>query len=272
MLLNLLSNAIKFTDAGEVRLSLAAEPRGPDRLALEISVSDTGIGVAEDQLARIFDRFEQADASITRRFGGTGLGLSISRAIVERMGGRLTATAEVGRGSVFTVSLEPPTCAPEPAPEVEAAAPERPARSALSGARVLLAEDVAINRELISLLLVRYGVVLTVVENGAEAVEAASRQQFDALLMDMQMPVLDGVEATRRIRASGGPSAEAPVIALTANVLPTQIAVCRAAGMTGHVAKPFTAESLADALEAAVSGPAPPGAERLQGGRPSLTG
>ena len=260
VLLNLLSNAIKFTDAGEVHLTLAAEPSGPGHLALDFAVSDTGIGIDEHQLTRIFGRFEQADASITRRFGGTGLGLSISRAIVERMGGRLTARGEVGRGSVFTASLDLPKAVVR---AVEAPA-ERPVRTSLDGLRVLVAEDLAINRELISLFLGKHGVVLTCVENGAEAVEAAARQAFDAVLMDVQMPVLDGVEATRRIRASGGPNAGAPILALTANVLPTQIALCRAAGMTHHVEKPFTSETLAAALEATLSGP-PDAALRHEG-------
>ena len=255
VVLNLLSNAVKFTDEGEVRLSLTAAPAGPGRTALTVAVADTGIGVPADQLARIFGRFEQADASITRRFGGTGLGLAISRAILDGMGGRLRATSEAGRGSVFELTLEAAT-AFVASPGSEAA--ESGAASRLAGRHVLLAEDVAFNRDLIALLLSRSGVRLTCAENGAEAVEAARREVFDAVLMDMQMPVMDGLEATRRIRASGGPNAATPVIALTANVLPTEVAACRAAGMNGHLSKPFTAESLTSALEALipVGGPA----------------
>ncbi len=260
VVLNLLSNAVKFTDEGEVRLSLAVCEAGAGRTALTVAVSDTGIGVSEDQLARIFGRFEQADASITRRFGGTGLGLAISRAIVDAMGGRLAGRGAPGGGSTFILALEAP-CAP-PVPALPAPAPVD-APSPLAGLRVLLAEDVALNRDLIALLLGRCEVRLTSVENGAEAVETAGREPFDAVLMDMQMPVLDGVEAARRIRASRGPNARTPIIALTANVLPSEVALCRAAGMDGHLAKPFTAGSLAAALTQAVR-PAPAPHPRLQ--------
>jgi PAS domain S-box-containing protein len=247
VVLNLLGNAVKFTDAGEVTLSLAvAEDAAGGPTQLVIGVADTGIGVSAAQLARIFGRFEQADASITRRFGGTGLGLAISHAIAERMGGELRARSTPGRGSTFELVLRAAAVAPRA--EAPAAAPSD-GPSPLAGRRVLLAEDVALNRDLIGLLLGRCGARVSFAEDGAEAVVAAAREPFDAILMDMQMPVLDGVEATRRIRSNPGPNARTPIVALTANVLPSEVAQCRAAGMDGHVAKPFTVQTLTAALD-----------------------
>ena len=251
VVLNLVGNAVKFTEAGAVRLTLEARPGRGRRAALRIAVADTGIGIPADQIAQVFGRFEQADASITRRFGGTGLGLAISRALVLRMGGTLEVESEPGQGSTFTLTLEAPIARPAARPARRTAKDDD-----LAGLRVLLAEDVEMNRELVGLFLGRHGVDLTGVANGEEAVRAAADADFDLILMDMQMPVMDGLEATRRIRADGGAAARVPILALTANVLPDEIAKCRAAGMTGHVAKPFTAEILADALRASLRGEA----------------
>ena len=256
VMLNLLGNAVKFTARGVVTASLRCTPDaagGAGGVAVRLAVSDTGVGIPADRLAGVFGRFEQADASTSRRYGGTGLGLSISRSLVTAMGGEIGVESTLGAGSVFTVSLRLPA-AEAPRAEPVAAAEERPAGAALAGMRVLVAEDVAINRDLIALFLKPHGVALHMACDGAAAVEAAGAQPFDAILMDMQMPVLDGLEAARRIRAGAGPCAGAPIIALTANVLPSEVARCFAAGMDDHLGKPLTAAALVAKLQAATCG------------------
>ncbi|MBI1408295.1 MAG: response regulator [Caulobacter sp.] len=243
---NLLSNAIKFTSVGHV--TLAATVR-EDRLTL--SVSDTGIGFDEEFKARLFKRFEQADGSITRRFGGTGLGLAISSQLAEALGGELGADSAPGLGSTFTLTLpmvaaEAPDAARRP---VEAEPMEtRPPR-------VLLAEDHAVNRRVVQLLLEPVGVELTCVENGALAVEAAAAQPFDMILMDLQMPVMDGLTAIARIRQAEG-GRRTPIWALSANALPEHIRASSEAGADGHLTKPVSAEALFEALTAACAGQA----------------
>ena len=193
---NLLSNAVKFTAAGAVAMNVDAECRD-ETMWLCLSVSDTGIGFDEAARLRLFQRFEQADGSITRRYGGTGLGLAISRSLAEAMGGRLEATSTPGEGAVFTLKLPLPLAAdaacsstPEPAAPAIGAAPRR----------VLLAEDHPTNRRVVQLILEAIDVDLTCVEDGAAAIEAAATQTFDLILMDMQMPVMDGLTAVRAIR------------------------------------------------------------------------
>ena len=245
VLVNLLGNAVKFTARGVITASLTCRGDGAF-VDVRLSVTDTGLGVAADRLARIFDRFEQADGSISRSFGGAGLGLAISRTLVRAMGGELTAESTLGVGSMFTVRLRLPL-----AEEVAAPAPAAgPAADTVGveGLRVLLAEDVAVNRELIALMLAPLGVRLQAVADGAAAVEAARVESFDVVLMDMQMPVMDGLEATRRIRAGAGPSAAARIVALTANVMPEEVERCLAAGMDDHLSKPLSAASLAAQL------------------------
>ena len=250
VVLNLLGNAVKFTGRGVVTACLRCTPDG-EAVRVRLAVSDTGVGIPADRLAGVFDRFEQADASTSRRFGGTGLGLAISRSLVAAMGGEIAVESVEGAGSVFTVCLRLPRAELAPTLPVPAAAT---AGSALVGLRVLVAEDVAINRDLIALFLTPHGVSLHMAPDGAAAVQAASAQPYDAILMDMQMPVLDGLEATRRIRAGGGPCAGAPIIALTANVLPSEVARCFAAGMDDHLGKPLTSAALVAKLEVAASG------------------
>ena len=250
VLVNLLGNAVKFTRRGVVTTSLRCVP-ADDVLDVRFSVADTGIGIAADRLPHIFDRFEQADGSISRRFGGAGLGLAISRTLVRAMGGELTAESTPGSGSVFTARLRLPLAeaveAKLPAPGDERAAA---VAAELSGLRVLLAEDVAVNRDLIALMLAPTGVRLTSVADGAAAVEAAATDAFDVVLMDMQMPVMDGLEATRRIRAGTGASAKARIVALTANVMPEEIERCLAAGMDDHLGKPLSGAALTAQLSA----------------------
>jgi signal transduction histidine kinase/ActR/RegA family two-component response regulator len=240
MLFNLLSNAVKFTEDGSITVSV--DWREADR-RLIVAVADTGCGIAPDRLANIFDSFEQADAGTTRKYGGTGLGLAISRRLAEIMGGRLTAESVVGEGSTFTLSLPV-----EPVEKTEHA-PERAAadESVLAGRVILAADDHAVNRRILSLLLEPHGCQLVLVENGAEAVEAARAQAFDAILMDMQMPVMDGLTATARIRAEGM-NRKTPVIALTANAMDVHRAAWDAEGVHAFLTKPIDPALLAATL------------------------
>ena len=241
ILFNLLSNAVKFTEDGEIVVAVDW-----DGARLSVAVSDTGCGIPADRLTHVFNSFEQADVGTTRRHGGTGLGLSISRKLAEIMGGTLSAASVLGQGSTFTLVL------PMEAVEVAAARPERQIETtqALRGRSILAADDHEVNRRILTLLLEPHGCRLTLVENGAEAVEAASREPFDAILMDMQMPVMDGLEATRRIRR-GGVNGATPVIALTANALDAHREAWDAAGVHAFLTKPIDPVTLAGTLAGA---------------------
>ncbi len=243
---NLLSNAVKFTHHGGIQLEAGMAPDG----GLAITVSDTGIGFGQDVKDRLFERFEQADGSITRRFGGTGLGLAISRALAEAMGGALDAQSTPGAGSRFTLTVS------LAAWDGDLADPHRqstPTLGDVRAPRVLLAEDHPINRKVVELLFEGTGVELTSVENGAEAVAAAAGERFDLVLMDMQMPVMDGLTAIRAIRAAeaAGQGPRTPIWALSANALPEHSAASMAAGADGHLSKPISAEALFGVVEEA---------------------
>jgi PAS domain S-box-containing protein len=253
VLSNLVSNAVKFTAQGSVTLSLSAR-RAADGMVAVFRVRDTGIGFDADTARRLFDRFEQADGSITRRYGGSGLGLAISRSLALAMGGSLAATAVPGDGAVFELAL--PFAWATQAPlaafpsETASAAPDD-----ISGLQVLLAEDHPTNRRVVQLILGSAGVHPVCVENGAEAVEAWSAGAFDLVLMDMQMPVMDGLTAIRAIRAreaAAGPARTA-IIALTANAMPEDVAATREAGADGHLTKPVTAAALLGAVRDAAA-------------------
>ncbi len=244
VLLNLLNNAIKFTPAGHVTLLLATTPLGDGRHLLRAAIHDTGIGIPADRLGRLFQRFSQVDGSIQRRFGGTGLGLAISRRLIETMGGEIGVESRPGEGSTFWFSV----------PLAEAVAEEAtPARGAAipldRPARVLLVEDSPVNQDIARAILERRGHRVTVVADGAEAVSAVQAGAHDVVLMDVQMPGMDGVTATRHIRDLGSPLGRLPIVALTANVLPQQIAQFRAAGMDDHVGKPFRPDELLATVE-----------------------
>ncbi len=244
ILFNLISNAVKFTSAGEI---LVAADWDEARQVLSVSVSDTGVGIPADRLVSIFDSFEQADVGTTRRYGGTGLGLAISRKLAELMGGTLTAASVEGEGSVFQVDLPvQATRAAKPAPQ-PAEAVETVDVASLAGRSILAAEDHEVNRRILSLLLEPHGCRLTLVENGAEAVEAAALEPFDAILMDMQMPVMDGLEAARRIRLDGINTAT-PVIALTANATDVHRAAWDAVGVHAFLTKPIDPTLLSQTL------------------------
>jgi PAS domain S-box-containing protein len=233
VLTNLVDNAIKFTAAGSVTLSVAQ--RGAE---LAIAVRDTGIGIAPDRLAAIFDPFTQADASMTRRFGGTGLGTTISKQLVELMGGRIWAESTLGEGTTFHVVLP---LVPAIAPQA-ALLPRQRQRVAyeLPPLRVLAADDVAQNLELLSLLMGKRGHTLTMAHDGAHAAELAAQHEFDVILMDVQMPNVDGLAATRMIRDEAARSGRprVPVLAMTASVLEAHRKASTAAGMDGFASKP----------------------------------
>jgi len=256
---NLLSNAIKFTSEGEVGVTVAATPIGEGRHALRIAVRDTGIGIPSDRLDRLFQSFSQVDASTTRRFGGTGLGLAISKRLAELMGGTIHVESEPGVGSTFYVNLVFQDATEEKeaehAPEARTRILRRRGPSIEVGMaerlplRILLAEDNPVNQKVALLMLQRMGYRADLVGNGLDALEATSRQSYDVILMDMQMPELDGVEATRRIRARTGHAGGPHIIALTANAMAEDRAACLAAGMDDFLSKPLTPSQLAAALE-----------------------
>ncbi|MGD9864267.1 MAG: ATP-binding protein [Pseudodonghicola sp.] len=236
ILINLIGNAIKFTEAGGVTVRVRNR-RVAEGTDLRIEVEDTGIGIAEDKQEHIFERFAQADASTTRQFGGTGLGLTISRMLVEAMGGTISVRSAPGKGACFTVSLHLPVADRLPA---EGAAPpaltDEEMKAALRGRRILAAEDAEVNRTLIRKYLSGFDVDLEFAHDGREAVDMALAGRPDLVLMDMSMPELNGIEATRRIRGETGP--QPVIIALTANAFDSDRAACLDAGMDGFLSKP----------------------------------
>jgi len=250
---NLISNAVKFTAVGSVDVRLGAEGGG-----VVLEVADTGIGMSPDQIEGLFNKFVQADSSTTRRFGGTGLGLSICRELCRAMGGRIAAESALGQGSTFTVRL-PLARVDAPAP---AAANDAGDAVDLPALRVLAAEDNRVNQLVLKTLLASVGLDPVFVDNGEEAVAAWEDGAWDVILMDVQMPLMDGAAAARRIRrleAEAGRS-PTPIIALTANAMEHQVREYRAAGMTGFVAKPVQIGALLEAIAAAVETGAPAGA------------
>ena len=244
ILSNLVANAVKFTEAGQVRI-LAGALRNPDGIEARICICDTGIGFDAETKARLFGRFEQADGSITRRFGGTGLGLAISRSLAEQMGGVLDAEATPGEGAVFSFSLNLPRAAVQSLAD-RAREDERAAEPVETALKVLLAEDHPTNRRVVELILSAAGVDLTSVENGALAVDAWQSGDFDLVLMDMQMPVMDGLSAMRLIRSREATQSRprTPIYALTANAMPEHTHASHQAGADGHLTKPITAAAL----------------------------
>lgn len=240
ILLNLISNAIKFTSVGQVLVSANIIDRVEDDVILSVSVVDTGIGIAESKLAAIFDDFTQEDGTTTREFGGTGLGLTISRQLATLMGGRIEASSIKGEGSTFVLELPMLVGDPERMDDSGVTLMTRPQRS--DGARVLLAEDNEVNQWVASRMLERLGCMVTVVRNGEEAIEAVLGGRFDLVLMDCQMPVVDGYAATEQIR-SREPD-RTPIIALTAHALAEDRRRCMQAGMDGFITKPVGLEDL----------------------------
>ena len=235
--LNFLSNAVKFTAAGTILLAMTTTAG-----RLRVAVTDSGIGIAPGKIDALFDRFTQADASTTRVYGGTGLGLAISHRLIEMMGGKIGADSRPGEGSTFWFEVP----VHEAVAGMESAGAGDLAVDA--GLKILMADDAAPNRELVTAILCGLGLSLETVCNGAEAVEAMQTGTYDLILMDVHMPIMDGLDATRAIRAMGGAIGRTPIIALTANVQPEQVLRCREAGMDGHVGKPIQISELISAL------------------------
>jgi len=234
-LFNLLGNAVKFTLEGHVTIQARTYGVG-DLQRLRVEVQDTGVGVSEEAQKSLFQRFHQADSSTTRRFGGSGLGLAITEKLVALMGGDVGLTSKLGEGSTFWIDIAAPATDPVQLSVAES--------GFLDGLSILVIEDNATNRLVATKMLESLGASVETAEDGERGVEAAARGGHDLILMDIQMPGIDGVEAARRIRAAGGPGAEAPIIALTANVLAHQRADYLRAGMNGVVGKPISPNAL----------------------------
>ena len=234
VLLNLLSNAIKFTREGVVTITIEEEAPQGELVQVRMSVADTGIGIAPDRVGLLFKRFSQVDSSVSRKFGGTGLGLAICQRLVTLMGGEIGLESEPGKGSTFFFRL----------PMNIAAVPERGSEdvershSAAINRSILLVEDMELNQEIAVAMLEGAGHRVDVAGDGAEAVRMVANKRYDLVLMDIQMPVMDGIAATEKIRAMASDNGAIPIIAMTANVLPEEVARFRAAGMNGHIGKP----------------------------------
>ncbi len=250
IVLNLVGNAIKFTQKGGISITVSSHAHERTGFKnVSIAVSDTGIGIAEDKIAHVFEKFTQGDSTITRKYGGSGLGLSIVRALVDRMGGHIDVKSVVGKGSTFTVTL--------PLPVAEAEAEEIRKDQGILGnpaskGMILLVDDYSPNVMIVSTLLSDYGYDHDVAVNGIEAVEKFAQGKYDAVIMDVQMQGMDGYEATRRIRTMEKERGKAhlPIIAMTAHALPGDREKCLNAGMDDYISKPFRAEDLKSRLEA----------------------
>lgn len=253
---NLLSNAIKFTHQGSVGVAIAVDEDSDGLTQLTLRIEDTGVGFSPDHAARLFDRFSQADTTITRRFGGTGLGLSICRSLVELMGGRISAASTPGVGSRFMVEIPLTRAASltdhDARQRARAAEAERP----LAALRVLLAEDHPVNQRVVQLILAAHAMQVVTVGDGEQALAAFQAETFDLVLMDMQMPGMDGLTATRAIRrmeADRPAQARTPIVMLSANAMAEHRDQAQAAGADLHVPKPITAASLLAGIQAVMA-------------------
>jgi CheY-like chemotaxis protein len=250
ILLNLLNNAIKFTQQGSVSLTVELAAQGTTGEELRFSIKDTGIGIPEGKVGQLFQRFSQVDGSTRREYGGSGLGLAISKRLVEMMGGEIGVDSIPGIGSTFWVLLTLPRAEEPVHPTKDAVVPVAPA-----SARLLLVEDVEINREIACAILRSMGYRVDAVSSGFEAIDAVQSSRYDLVLMDIQMPGMDGLTATKQIRALPGDVASIPIVALTANVLPKQIESFRSAGINDHIGKPFKRDELRATIERCLSKP-----------------
>lgn len=245
IIVNLLSNAMKFTTDGTVGLTIQPDRTVGDFYQLQVSVSDTGVGIPEDKLDSIFEAFSQADGSTTREFGGTGLGLTITSHLVHRMGGRIWVDSTVGTGSTFhcIVKFAPPSEAEEETQTpVEEAKPDTTVRKL----NILLAEDNLVNQKVAAGLLRKAGHTVDIADNGRIALEAAEKGSYDVVMMDVQMPEMDGLEATRHIRERIG--TDLPIVAMTAHAMAGDRQRCLDAGMDEYVSKPVTIEAMLEAI------------------------
>ena len=253
ILVNLVSNAVKFTERGEVVVTAARLPAGDGADRLRLSVRDTGIGIPPERHDRLFQAFSQIDASTTRKYGGTGLGLAITHRLVTLLGGSIRVESDGGTGSEFIVDLPLHTSADLDAADFEPDAPVSPETLDSGFAdrhplRILLVEDNPVNQRVAQLLLLKLGYTPAFAVNGAEALEAVAREPFDALLLDVQMPVMDGLECARRLRADYPDATRPWIIAMTANALEGDREICLAAGMDDYTSKPMRVPVIAEAL------------------------
>ena len=250
ILVNLLGNALKFTEEGSITVATRWRVDAEQKLWLSCAVQDTGIGIPAPRLQHMFEAFQQADTSTSRRYGGTGLGLSIARTLAEHMGGSLQADSVVGQGSTFTLEIP----LPWREVEVEEQAILADTQDQGAGHSVLLVEDNPVNQTVIEAMLRSLGYQTQLVSDGPQALQAVREQAYGAILMDCRLPGLDGYATTRQIRATEGPNRDAPIIALTANALQGDREACLAAGMNDYLAKPFKRSDLRHALQRWIRG------------------
>ncbi|MES2455879.1 MAG: ATP-binding protein [Bacteroidota bacterium] len=243
ILLNLISNAVKFTEKGGVAISAKLKETTVEGQLIEFNIKDTGIGMSEDFLTHIFDKFSQEELNTARNYGGTGLGMAITKELVELMRGQISISSKRGIGTEVSVMLPFKTGSPKDLPGIKKNLLNS---RLLQGVRILLAEDNAMNRLVAITVLKQYGIKITIAKNGAEAVSLLESEQFDLILMDMQMPVMNGLEATRVIRNELKLSI--PIVALTANAIKGESDQCLAAGMNAFVSKPFEENDLINAI------------------------
>jgi len=279
VLMNLVANAVKFTERGEVAVAVAVDSLAGSTVTLRFTVTDTGIGIPLDRAAELFSPFTQADASTTRKYGGTGLGLAIAKQLVELMGGAVGVNSHAGSGSIFwfTAIFDlAPAARQQPVPNWTGAGFRQPVGKTrlASNARILVAEDNATNRDVALALLGKLGYKGSAVTNGADAVEALRHGRYDLVLMDCEMPVMDGFEATRQIRASAHPAI--PIVALTADAMATDRDRCLAEGMNDYLSKPVDLRRLAEVLAQWLPDPDPWAADQAgreavaEGARPAF--
>jgi signal transduction histidine kinase/CheY-like chemotaxis protein len=240
---NLISNAIKFTSKGRVEISLSAKKLDTSDYMVAVEVSDTGIGMAEETVGKLFSVFTQADGATTRKFGGSGLGLAISRQLARMMGGDITVISEPGKGSTFSLTFRAQEATAAPAAGLVTSRVVEPARKSLRGLRVLLTDDNAINRQVIKLFLAPQGCDIVEATNGKEALDLLAQHEFDVVLLDVHMPVMDGKEAIQRMRAEPRWK-DVPVIALTADAMSGDRERYIALGMTDYISKPVDQREL----------------------------
>jgi PAS domain S-box-containing protein len=256
MLLNLCDNAVKFTQEGRVSVHVSGTPVSAGGFDLTVAVTDTGIGIAPNQQNAVFELFSQADAGITRKYGGSGLGLTISLKLAALMGGRITLESVPGQGSTFTLYLR--LAVPHGLGQAEALPAPTPAQEPVvmppvpTSFQVMLVEDNPVNQILCSVILKKLGHTVVVANHGQEALDLFNKQHWDVILMDMQMPVMDGLDATRAIRAQELPGQHTPIVAMTANAMESDRQLCLAAGMDDYLSKPFKFGELQGILEKAV--------------------
>ena len=243
ILLNLLSNSIKFTDQGSISLSCSLIESHADRQVIELTVADTGIGVDKKYLKKIFQKFSQESVNIARKYGGTGLGMAITKQLVDLMDGKISIESEKTQGTKVSIRLTLPV-----GHQQEKAEKPKPliSHQRLKGKKILLVEDNKLNRLVAKTILAHFGILVTEAVNGEIAVEILRKETFDLVLMDMQMPVMDGIDATMMIRKEI--STTLPIIALTAHALKSEELRCREAGMNDFIAKPFEEDKLMNVL------------------------